>query len=354
VRNVLGRVPGAGSAGPSGRAWRAVTLSMVLLLLVAAGCSAKKGASPPPLPGASIPIPSPTPPLPAPTGAPITATLATTPHFLMSLAGDLSQYTNTRIVGVNLDLPQAEAVMAGAPENPADSIYAPEISHDRTKVVYVEATSTALNSPDNDGGGDVVVQNIDGSGAKVVASGDNVSPTWSPDGKQIAFVRGGALWLMNADGSNPHALGVNLSVSYYLAWSPDGSRIAVAAGQPSQIQVIDLATLAMTPVGNAAEEDGPAWSPDGKDIVFTEGATDSLYVASVTSGADVRELTNCVLPCQRDLEPAWSPDGGTIVFVRYTPNGGQGGSEQLWQVPAAGGDAHELTSGPEEHAFPSW
>ena len=85
---------------------------------------------------------------------------------------------------------------------------------------------------------DIYVLNVDGSGlAKLTQdSGANGSPTWSPDGKQIAFVSDrddgkSKIWIMNADGSNQRILpnGQNTTSDGFLggqpAWSPDGTKI---------------------------------------------------------------------------------------------------------------------------------
>ena len=51
---------------------------------------------------------------------------------------------------------------------------------------------------------DIYVMNADGSGRRHLARTTYASdPAWSPDGRQIAFVRGYDIWLMNADGSEP-------------------------------------------------------------------------------------------------------------------------------------------------------
>jgi Tol biopolymer transport system component len=353
----LHKYRGSPGAGAAARRRSTSLVAAVLLVGLLAGCtSGHPAATGPTSPAPTLPAPSPTPPLPAPTGPPLTAALAATPHFLLSLAGNLSTFSPTAVEGQNLDdLSQPNAVMPGAPLNAADGIYAPVLSRDRKKVAYVEAPVASLSDPAGDGGGEIVVCNVDGSGAKVVATGDNVSPAWSPDGMQIAFVRANALWVMRSDGSNQHALGVSLSVNYYLSWSPDGTRIAVASGNPSQVEVVNLATSVATPVGNATEEDSPGWAPDSQHLVFTEGATNSLYIANIASGSDVTQLTTCASPCQRDFQPAWSPDGASIAFVRFEADRPQQpATEQIWLVAAAGGAPHQVTTGPQQHAFPSW
>jgi Tol biopolymer transport system component len=171
--------------------------------------------------------------------------------------------------------------------------------------------------------------------------------SWSADGSKIAIVgypgRHTALIVADADGSNPVTLtneigrtGFNFSSP---TWSPDGSQIAfcVSNGDLSKTRIFVIAVdgTALTRISPPDSRDcDPAWSPDGTKIAFDtvlgrHGQRSEIWTMA-PDGSD-----RVVLVADGyNTSPDWSPDGGTIV---YSAN------EDLYVVPASGGAATQLT-----------
>jgi dipeptidyl aminopeptidase/acylaminoacyl peptidase len=82
----------------------------------------------------------------------------------------------------------------------------------------------------------------------VSAEGDR-APSWSPNGKTIAFARGERIYLMGADGRHPHALITSPGVrDADPAWSPDGTRIAFVRREAGLGAALFLRAPAWKPV----------------------------------------------------------------------------------------------------------
>lgn len=178
---------------------------------------------------------------------------------------------------------------------------------------------------------------------------ENVAPSLSPDGSQVAFLStrdlaSFDLYLADArsgevrsrlleTGAEPRLATLRL-VDSAGSWSPDGSRFATIAFGPagSEIALIAAATgrlerrVAVPGVGAIADL---AWSPDGRSIALTgtNVGSSSLYLLEL-EGGQVRRLTS---GGHSDLQPAWSPDGRTLAFTSdrgdaaSTDRGGAGG-----------------------------
>ena len=148
-----------------------------------------------------------------------------------------------------------------------------------------------------------------------------------------------ALNVADSDGFNPKVVLESKAPIVSPAWSPDGQQLAYVSfeGQRPRIFTQNLATgtrkvIAAFPGLNGA----PAWSPDGKQVAMTlsKDGNAEIYVLDTDSGL-LRRLT---VGGAIDTEPSWAPDGKSLVFTSD-----RGGTPQIYRIPATGGPATRLT-----------
>jgi TolB protein len=161
-----------------------------------------------------------------------------------------------------------------------------------------------------------------------VNSFDDASPSYSPDGKRIAYAAyssgtGADIFVMDADGSNKVDLTPGASSEFSPDWSPDGERIVftrnVSRTGTDNFDVMAINadgtwTVDLTPVTPSLDSN-PHFSPDGKRIVFTSTRTGSndIWVMNADGSGPVNLTPNSPT---LDEDAVFSPDGTKIAYNR--------------------------------------
>lgn len=151
--------------------------------------------------------------------------------------------------------------------------------------------------------------------------GAEENATFSPDGKWIAFESLSKIWKMPAGGGDAIQVTKGVERHTFPSWSPDGKEIAFtvytsAGGR--QIWAVNVATGAVRKlISDKGWSYGERWAPNGKVLVFVRrGApperNHDLWICSAEEG----ELTQITMDAAPDLDPAWSPDGHEIVWSK--------------------------------------
>ena len=229
-----------------------------------------------------------------------------------------------------------------------------------------------------------LVEKIEGTNSPLPGGGQDVS--WSPDGKQIAFISstpderaaeasgdpmvitrylykpdaGEGMTRFN-DNQRLHIFAVDLATKqvrqltqgiydeHSIDWSPDGKEILFASNhEPNQDEFFNYDIFALNVADNSIRrltateynEYEPLWSPDGKHIVYRgtkRGLTDRETTMEDThvwmmnaDGSDRREIGAVI--DNRQGAPKWAPDGSGVYFTVQ-----ERGSNHLVHLPVSGG-----------------
>jgi TolB protein len=175
-----------------------------------------------------------------------------------------------------------------------------------------------------------------------------LQPSWSPDGKMVAFETSRHIFKMNADGTNVIQLTTQADYDSYPAWSPDGTKIAFVSNLESKTQI-----YLMNPDGSdqtkLTQGANPSWSPDSQQIAF-DCPTSTVGVANICvinrDGTHLRTLTQTGL----NIEPAWSPDGKKIAFASIESFN----NLDIYTMNVDGTERINLTHNPGTERSPAW
>ena len=184
----------------------------------------------------------------------------------------------------------------------------------------------------------------------------NSAGAWSADGRFAfgAIVTGRpALRIVKGDNGDliKEIKFPSLGEIFNPTWSPDGKQIAFSAqvGGVTDLFVYDLDSGQQRRLTNDAYADlEPAWSPDGSLIAFsTDRFTTSLddlsygdyqlAVIDPRSGGQIRQLPH--LPKAKHINPQWSPDGKSLYFL-----GDPGGVTNVFRLSLDGGAIAQVTN----------
>ena len=242
--------------------------------------------------------------------------------------------------------------------------------------------------------------------------------TWSPDGRDVIYSMQGSLWRQRLGTAEARQLTTGPHYDYQPDWSPDGRYVVFSSydGNAIDLRVLDVERgTTQTLLANGGVNLEPKRSPDGKRLAFVSTAFKArwhVFVADVRPD-DVRldrveritEDRDSGLPryyysvFDHYISPSWSPDGREVILVsnrghnygtggiwrmearagaplrelhfeettwKARPDWARDGTRivysgyhgrqwnQLWLLPAAGGDPIQLTYGEFDATAPRW
>ena len=173
-------------------------------------------------------------------------------------------------------------------------------------------------------------------------------------GHRLAYVQGGPdtdIWRWDIGTPAKNFISSTL-LDANPQFSPDGERIAFSSSRSGVHEVWVCGRDGLNPVqltnGPGRHQGVPRWSPDGRWIAFDSQGEDGHWDVCVidAAGGQPRRITSS--PSDEQM-PSFSRDGKWIYFCSN-----RGGKDEIWRIPAAGGEGVQVTDKGGLVAFESW
>lgn len=191
-----------------------------------------------------------------------------------------------------------------------------------TKLAYVTATKNGADFKYQ-----LVVADSDGYGPQALVTSKEplLSPSWSPDGKKIAYVSfekgNSAIYIQDLSTGARTLMTSYEGINGAPKFSPDGKLLAITlskSGNP-EIYTINVFDKRLTQITNHwAIDTEPEWSPDGRSIFFTSdrGGKPQIYETDIIG----RKAKRITFEGDYNTRPSVSPDGKYIAMVHGNDN----------------------------------
>lgn len=214
-----------------------------------------------------------------------------------------------------------------------------------TRIAYINEQ----RNPDGSRMFKLIVADADGENASSIAESSQplMSPAWSPDGRQVAYVsfEGGvsSVYVQTLRTGTRNRVSARQGVNSSPSFSPDGRMLTLTLSQNQDgnldVYTLDLATqvLRQLTTGDAIDTEA-VWAPDGRTVYFTSDRAGGPQVYRVSSqGGRAERLT---FEGIYNARPRISPDGKKIAVVY-----GQNNTYRIGVVDAGNGELQLLTDG---------